>query len=87
MVGAQGSKFKTTIPAETPIRINVGEADKINYLHRRAVDSSSSTGRSHKERNSFILELIYTLSDPALAQPRPVLCLFPRPPFPLIARA
>ena len=68
MVGAQGSKFKTTIPAETPIRINVGEADKINYLHRRAVDSSSKAGRSHKERNSFILELIYTLSDPALAQ-------------------
>ena len=68
MVGAQGSKFKTTIPAETPIRINVEEADKINYLHRRAVDSSSKAGRSHKERNSFILELIYTLSDPALAQ-------------------
>ena len=68
MVGAQGSKFKTTIPVETPIRINVGEADKINYLHRRAVDFSSSTGRSHKERNSFILELIYILSDPALAQ-------------------
>ena len=68
MVGAQGSKFKTTIPAETPIRINVGEADKINYLHRRAVDSSSKAGRSHKERNSFILELIYILSDPALAQ-------------------
>ena len=68
MVGAQGFKFKTTIPAETPIRINVEEADKINYLHRRAVDSSSKAGRSHKERNSFILELIYTLSDPALAQ-------------------
>ena len=68
MVGAQGSKFKTTIPAETPIRINVEEADKINYLHRRAVDSSSKAGRSHKERTSFILELIYTLSDPALAQ-------------------
>ena len=68
MVGAQGSKFKTTIPAETPIRINVEEADKINYLHRRAVNSSSKAGRSHKERNSFILELIYTLSDPALAQ-------------------
>ena len=68
MVGAQGSKFKTTIPAETPIRINVEEADKINYLHRRAVNSSSKAGRSHKVRNSFILELIYTLSDPALAQ-------------------
>ena len=68
MVGAQGSKFKTTIPAETPLRINVGEDAKINYLHRMAVDFSSSTGRSHKERNSFILELIYTLSDPALAQ-------------------
>ena len=68
MVGAQGSKFKTTIPAETPLRINVGEDAKINYLHRRAVDSSSKAGRSHKERNSFILELIYTLSDPALAQ-------------------
>ena len=68
MVGAQGSKFKTTIPAETPIRINVEEADKINYLHRRAVDSSSKAGRRHKERTSFILELIYTLSDPALAQ-------------------
>ena len=68
MVGAQGSKFKTTIPAETPLRINVGEDAKINYLHRRAVNSSSKAGRSHKERNSFILELIYTLSDPALAQ-------------------
>ena len=68
MVGAQGSKLKTTIPAETPIRIHVGEDVKLNYLHRMAVDSSAKAGRSHKERNSFISELIYILSDPALAQ-------------------
>ena len=68
MVGAQGPKFKTTIPAETPIRIHVGEDAKLNYLHRMAVDSSAKAGRSHKERNSFISELIYILSDPALAQ-------------------
>ena len=68
MVGAQESKFKTTIPEETPIRINVGNADRrINYLHRM-VDSSSRAGRNDKERNSFIWELIEILIDPVLPQ-------------------
>ena len=68
MIGTQGSKFKTTIPAETPIRISVEEDATINYLHRMAVDSSSKAGRSHKERDSFVLETLQILSDPTLAQ-------------------
>ena len=68
MMGTQGSKFKTTIPVETPIRISVEEDAKINYLLRMAVDSSSKAGRSHKERDSFVLETLQILSDPTLAQ-------------------
>ena len=68
MVGTQGAKFKTTILAETPIRISVEEDATINYLHRMAVDFSSKAGRSHKERDSFVLETLQILSDPALAQ-------------------
>ena len=68
MIGTQGSKFKTTIPAETPIRISVEEDATINYLHRMAVDSGSKAGRSHKERDSFVSETLQILSDPALAQ-------------------
>ena len=68
IVGTQGSKFKTTIPAETPIRINTGEADdKVKYLHSlRTI--ISRIGRKKENRNFFIGELVDHLIDPILTQ-------------------
>ena len=70
MVGAQGSKFKTTIPEETPIRINVGEdAKRINDLHLMAVDIISRASQKDKEGwHFFVYKLIETLINPALPQ-------------------
>ena len=68
IVGTQGSKFKTTIPEETPIRINTGEADdKVKYLHSlRTI--ISRIGRKEENRIFFLGELIDHLIDPILTQ-------------------
>ena len=68
MVGTQVSKFKTTIPGETPIRINTGEADdKVKYLHSLKT-IISRIGRREENRNFFLGELIDLLIDPILTQ-------------------
>ena len=69
MVGTQGSKFKTTIPEETPIRINTEEADdKVKYLHHLVNSIIPRLGRRDENWIFFIRELIENLTDPTLAQ-------------------
>ncbi len=68
MVGTQGSKFKTTIPEETPIRIDTGGTNKrINhFLHRMAADMISRAGQRDEDWIFFTGELMEHLIDPIL---------------------
>ena len=68
IVETQGSKFKTTIPEETPIRINTGDADdKVKYLHSLA-STIIRLGQRDENWTFFLRELIEHLIDPILFQ-------------------